>query len=710
MYSPLWHRVENLRLSLKPQAEIARQVVRGEVWFVARDRITNRAHRFSIGVYAVVMRMNGARTLDQIWREVADEFGEDAPSQDQIIQLIGSLHSFDLLHVDRAIDVEELAERADRARKGQLRQRFQNPLYFRTSLFDPNRFLDRTVHLVRPLFSRFGFVLWLGLMVWFVAEAALNWSALTADIADRVLAVDNIVLLIIVFPLLKAVHEMGHAYATKVAGGEVHEIGVMLLVLMPAPYVDASSSALFPSKGRRILVGAAGMMAELTVAAGAMAVWLAAEPGFVRAIAFNAMLIASVSTVAFNSNPLLRFDGYYILTDLFELPNLATRAPRYYGYLIQRYLFGIKGAASPVTARGERAWFLVYAPASFVYRMVMLSGIALVLAGRFFFVGIALAIWTVTLSLLWPLAKALRFVLVSPAVGGHRLRAMSVVAVAVAALVGLAFAVPLPNATVVRGVVWIPDDAQVTAGTDGTVARLLRKPGDIVGAGDDLFALEDPYIEAKRSLAAAHVDELHTRLRAAEVNAPSDAQQIRQQITAAESELDDDNRRVALLTVKSPVAGEFVVPGASDLVGTFSKQGQLLAYVMPRGDMVVRAAVAEDDFDTLAGIHGVAVRPERAPWNEIAASIVRAVPSATRQLPSPAFARANGGPFATDPTAKDPNTSLAQFFEVDVAVPAAAAWQSWGDRVWLRFDRGSAPFGEMLYYRLRQVFLKRFNV
>ncbi|HVY19715.1 MAG TPA: peptidase M50 [Bauldia sp.] len=709
MYSPLWHRVENLRLSLKPQTEVSRHVVRGEVWYVARDRMSNRAHRFSIGVYAVVMRMNGSRTLDEIWREVAEAFGDDAPSQDQIIQLVGQLYSFDLIHVDRPVDVGELAERADRQNRGLARQRYLNPLYLRLRLFDPNRFLDTTVHLVRPLFGRVGFLLWLALMVWFVTEAALNWSALTDDIGDRVLAVGNIALLIVVFPLLKAVHEMGHAYATKVAGGEVHEIGVMLLVLMPAPYVDASSSALFSSKAHRILVGAAGMMAELTVAAGAMAVWLAAEPGLVRAIAFNAMLIASVSTVAFNANPLLRFDGYYILSDLFELPNLATRAPRYYSYLVQRYLFGLRSAASPITARGERLWFLLYAPASFAYRIVMLSSIALVLAGRFFFVGVALAIWTVTLSLLWPIAKALRFVLVAPPLSGHRLRATAVTAAGLAALAAIVMAVPLPNATIARGVIWIPEDAQVSAGTDGTVGRLLRQPGDTVAVGDALIQLDDPYIEARRKLAAAHVDELRTRLRAAEVGSPADAQQIRQQIATAEGELTEAERRVALLTVKSPAAGEFVAPGSRDLIGIYAKQGQLLAYVMPPGDMTVRAAVAEDDFDSLSDVRAVAVRSDAAPWAAVAASVARAVPSATRQLPSPALAKANGGPFATDPSAKDPNTSLTQFFEVDLTMPAEAV-RTWGERVWVRFEHGSQPLGEMLYFRARQVFLKRFNV
>ena len=137
---------------------------------------------------------------------------------------------------------------------------------------------------------------------------------------------------------MKALHECGHGFATKVLGGEVHEAGIILLALMPVPYVDASAASAFRSKGQRVLVGAGGMLVELFLASLALFVWLLVEPGPVRAVAWNVMLIGGVSTLVFNANPLLRFDGYYILADAIDIPNLGSRANAWLGWTAERHL------------------------------------------------------------------------------------------------------------------------------------------------------------------------------------------------------------------------------------------------------------------------------------------------------------------------------------------------------------------------------------
>ncbi len=187
-------------------------------------------------------------------------------------------------------------------------------------------------------------------------------------------------------------------------------------------------------------------------------IWLAVEPGLVRSLAFNTMLIASVSTVIFNGNPLLRFDGYYILCDLIEVPNLATRATQYYAYLAQRYLFGNIAALNPVSARGEAPWFLAFAPASLAYRLTVLFGIAVFVGKQFFFVGVVLATWTVFLAIVWPLIKMIRFILFSPALAKRRKPAIAVSSLIAATVALIVFVMPVPQGTVVRGLVWIPDE------------------------------------------------------------------------------------------------------------------------------------------------------------------------------------------------------------------------------------------------------------
>ncbi|MGC9328004.1 MAG: hypothetical protein ACP5I1_10250, partial [Candidatus Hinthialibacter sp.] len=178
-------------------------------------------------------------------------------------------------------------------------------------------------------------MVWLVVTVSAVITAGLHWSELTENVVDRILSAQNLAAITIIFPILKAFHEMGHAYAVKRWGGEVHEMGIMLLVLMPIPYVDASGASAFRDRRQRLLVGAGGMMVELFIAALALHLWVNIGEGYVRSALFNIIVLASISTILFNANPLLRYDGYYILSDWLEISNLAQRSLEYLGYLFK---------------------------------------------------------------------------------------------------------------------------------------------------------------------------------------------------------------------------------------------------------------------------------------------------------------------------------------------------------------------------------------
>src|SRR5260221_825608 len=337
--------------------------------------------------------MDGRRNMDQVWQGAIATLGDDTPSQEEVIRLVSQVHAADLLQCETNPDSAELFERFARHERTRRASRWKSPFSLRFPLWDPDAFLGRTAHLVRPLFG------WVGALAYGVtvgaamALAALHWPELTENLGDRVVAGQNLVLLCVRFPFLKLLHPLGHAYTTKLGGGEVHDMGLMLLVFTPVPYVEASAAIGFRSKWRRALVGAAGMLVETFIAALAMFVWAAAEPGVLRAIAFNIMLIAGASTVVFNANPLLPFDGSYILSDLLEIPNLAQRANRYWRYVAERHLFRLPEAEKPPLAPGEERWLLFFAPAALVYRILVLVAIVFYIADQWFFVGVALAIW-----------------------------------------------------------------------------------------------------------------------------------------------------------------------------------------------------------------------------------------------------------------------------------------------------------------------------
>jgi putative peptide zinc metalloprotease protein len=477
LYSSSWYQVADVRPCLRSHARIHRHHYRGDLWYVLQDRNSGRYHRFTPAAYLVISLMNGERSVREIWDLACVRLGDDVLTQDEMIGLLAQLHRANVLRGDTPTNVTELAERGARDRTRQRWMRVINPLALRLPLLDPDRFLAVLIPFVRPLFSLAGALL-TALVVGYAGLLAVgHWPELTNNIGERVLATESLLLLLIAYPLIKALHELGHGLAVKHWGGEVHEMGIMFLVFMPVPYVDASSSAAFHQKRRRAIVGAAGILVEALLASIALFAWLNMEESMLRAFAFNVMLIGGVSTLLFNGNPLLKFDGYYVLCDLIEMPNLAQRSNRYLGYLIQRYLFGLTRLPSPASGRREAAWLFGYSIASFAYRLTIMVVIVTFVANQFFFLGVLIAFWSVFLMIGLPLLKQLRYLFASPALGRVRRRAVGVTAAIVAVLGGILLLLPLPYRTVAEGVVWTPEESTIYAGSAGTVAEILAPPG-----------------------------------------------------------------------------------------------------------------------------------------------------------------------------------------------------------------------------------------
>ena len=447
-----WHRISSLKPRLRRHLAVHRHRYRGASWYVVEDKSSGRVHRFTPAAYLFVGQMSGQRTVHDIWSYVVEQLGDDAPTQGEILRLLSQLNAMDLLQTDITPNPVEMTERLGRHTRARLRGRVGNPLAIKLPLWDPDRFLSSSEPIVRSAFSKAGAAVWIAVVFAALVLVAMHWNDLTNNISDRIFAAESLLLTALIFPVLKLFHELGHGYATKTADGEVHELGLMLLVFVPVPYVDASAAIVFKSKWRRALVGAAGMLTELFLAGLATVVWVAVEPGLVRSIAFEVMLIAGVSTVLFNANPLLRFDGYYILCDLAEMPNLGIRSSRYWGWLVERYLFG-NADHPPAVVPGERVWLFAYAPLAFAYRMFMLFGIALFVASSFFVVGVLIAIWGIAVGIGLPIGKALRFVLTSPRIAGHRARAALITFGGIAAIGSALELIPAPLHSISESVV-----------------------------------------------------------------------------------------------------------------------------------------------------------------------------------------------------------------------------------------------------------------
>ena len=711
MRSEYWYRVAQLKPRLRDHVKVHRHYYRGRCCYLLQDKSSGSFNRFSPEVYFLIGQMDGKRTINQLWEASIEKLGDEAPTQGQVLQLLGQLHATDALQCEIPPDSIEVFQRYQHHRRKDWKQRLLNPMSVRLPLFDPDRLLVRTLPWVRPVFGWGGFVVWLAVILFAVSLAGLHWDAITENILDRALNPWNLMILVLTYPFVKALHEFGHAYATRVWGGEVHEMGIMFLVLMPIPYVDASAASAFQSKRQRIIVSAAGIMVELFLAAIALFVWLNVETGIVSAVAYNIMLIGSVSTLFFNGNPLLRFDGYYMLMDQIETPNLATRANRYLSYLVLHYVHGMQDATSPVEARGERAWFTFYALASFAYRMVIMFAILLYVAGKFFVVGVLLAVWAAFLQLVLPLVRHVRFLLKDTRLQYKRTRALSATGLSVTLLAGLLFFVPAPLWTMADGVIWLPEQSRVRAGADCFITVILIDHGSTVEQGQPIFVCEAPLLSAEVALLMARLQELqalHT-LNATEDRTEADS--LKQDIEAARAELAQARAELDDLLIRSPVSGKLIIPRADDLPGAFVTKGKILAYVDNGMDTRARVVVSQTEIGLIRQrTRTVEVRLADLPDRVIPATILHEVPAATGRLPSKALGTRGGGNIPINPNDESGMQALTTVFQFELELDQAAPNDHFGQRVHVRFDHGREPLARQWQRSLQQLFMREFGV
>ena len=711
LISAHWYRVAKLKPKLHSHVEIHRHDYRGLIWYILEDTTTGRNQRFNPAAYQFIGLLDGDRTVQDIYEQISEQLEDYAPGQESIIQLLGQLHTADLIQTDVLINAEELFDRQTQKKLSKLKQRFMNPVAQRVSLWDPEDFLNKHFNKVRWIFSYQVAFIWLALMTYTFIQASQNWPQISQHFSINALSPYNLLLMFLIYPPVKILHELGHAFSAKLEGGEVHDMGINFLLFMPIPYVNVSTTTHFRSKYKRMLVSAAGILVESFLAALGLLLFLAAEPGLIQDIGFNIFIIGGISSLFFNGNPLLKYDGYYILSDAISIPNLYQRSGQYWRYFFQRYLFGLQQVSSPASAPGETFWFITYSILSQLYRLAVLWFIFVMVTQKFFLLGVVLTLWLVSLQILLPLFKALNFIFYSPSLTRKRSRAMlSCIAIIGFVVVILGF-MPIPSYTLTEGVVWQQDEALLKAEHDGFAGPLKVKNNQKVEAGTSVMQLHDPFLQTEVKIARAHLKELQSQYRAERVNNIVEAGIVKEEIKVAKSELAhilDKNKSMSVTAFKS---GTLFVPDADDLPGRFIHQGELLGYIIDQAPTTVRMAVSQDHIGQLRqNIKDIKIRFANDINREYPAKIIRQAPEAINLLPSAALSTLGGGKFIVKPDSKNQLQIQQKVFLVDLQFEPQQQNIPLGTRAYVRINHGGEPLARQLFRRIRQIFLRQFNV
>lgn len=713
LLSEHWHALRHLRPRLRDGVEPLHRMLRGRPWVLLSDPVSQRFHRMTPEVWRVLSLCDGRRTLDQVWDAACAAASDEGASisQHELVQLVSSLHANDLLQTQVSPDAGEVFERFQRQRKAKFKQNWLNLMSLRLPLLHPDAWFSRQAGLARALFSAPVALLWLALVLPAAVLGSQHWQALTENLSDRVLSASNLLLLWFVYPVVKAVHEWAHGMAVKARGGTVREIGLLFIIFTPVPYVDATSSYAFASKWARAQVAAAGIMAELALGAVALYVWLAAEPGLLTAVAYNVILIAGVSTLLVNGNPLMRYDGYFIATDLLELPNLAQRAQAWWVWLSDRFLFGARDAEPPLASRGERWILTVYGAVAPVYRLLITVGLIWFVAGEYLLIGAVMAVMAAWQALVMPLWKAWKHL----DEGGSLARRRGTAKRRALLLLGGGLVVlgllPLPFYSVHQGVVWLPDEALVRAEVAGQVRAVQAAPGTVVAPGAALLSIENLPLQAELTQAAAALAQAEAQLRRTEAAEPAKAVPLRTELAARRSRYDEARARVAALDVTARTAGRWVPDAPTELTGRAVKRGELLGYLVAGPTDRVRVAVSQEDADLVKHrLRSAQVRLVQAPHARLDARVRREVPGGGFELVSAALGSSGGGEIVVDPAREGGKHSLRRVFDLELQLDQPSPSAVFGDKVWVRFDLGATPLAAQWLLRLRQAFLARLNV
>lgn len=693
-FSPMWHRVRAMRPRLRPHAQITRQFYRARRWHVIHDPVGHQFYRLDPISYELVCLLDGERTIEEIWRELLARHADAAPTQPEVVQLLAQLYGSNLLSAEASPEAEQLLRRGRERLKKKAAQKALSIMYFKARLFNPDALLEWIEPILRPLLNRWGLLAWLMLVLTALWQILPHADRLVRGVPDALQAA-NWPWLLAGYIVLKAVHELGHGVLCKRFGGQVPELGVLLLVLIPSPYVDASACWAFPDKFRRIAVGAGGMIFELALASLAAFVWLRADEGtLVHQLAYNAVLTAGVSTILFNANPLMRFDGYYILSDLVEVPNLMQRSNRLLQYLFQKHVYRLRDARPPTTQPGEYAILLVYGILALAYRLVLFVTITLYVMGQFFALGLILALWTAAAWFIVPLATFVHWLASSPRLGEHRFRAVSVTLLMAGAVVAPLSFVPVADRRRGEGVIESVRLAGLYVGVQGTVAQVHARPGDHVRAHDPILTLHSPELQCQLALAEALLREERVREREWSADNPAAAQVAVERVRAAERQVERLRERLERLVVRAPFDGVIVGDDPARLLGAFVDEGRFVTQMLDDRALRVAVGLSQPDVGWLFQIprerFRVEIRRRARPDDIFEGGTVRIVEAGQRQLPHPALSIQGGGSTATDPRDSAGLAAARPVFTVYIE-PVGPMPGLPGERVAVRFSLPPRP-------------------
>lgn len=653
-------------VSPRHELHISRHRFRSGPAYVLRDPVTFKTHRLDPEDYQIFSVLDRSTTLGDTFRALIERGTLNPSDESQFYEFIVGLHQRNLLTLPLS-DGAVLYERFERRRQAENISRLLGVFFMRVPFINPDQFLTRTLPLARWLFTKPAFFAWVALAIASAFIVVGRWHDLTAPVATLFTG-GNILLLWGTLIALKVVHEFGHAYVCKAFGGHVPEMGAFFVIFTPLAYVDATDSWSFTRTRHRAFVTLAGVYVESIVGAVALMVWAMTGPSVLNTLAYQTVLLATVTTALFNLNPLLRYDAYYLAADLSGVPNLRARCQAAVASYAKRFLFGIRDETQDRPVR-HTIGLLAFGLAQLSYRVVIMTTIATVLVMKFGGLGIAMAALILGLTLGKALLSLFRYITQAEEVADRRIRCTMVTAGTATALLVTVLLVPLPVPIRASGISSFERVETIHAPNDGVIQALPEQVGNTVPADHILMIIDNQALVASRqaTLASLRVGKAET-VRAA-LRSPAEALSAQSGEAATRASLAKIETDVEQLLIKSSERLHVLAVHKKRL-GTPVRQGDALVSVgLGRHEAVLLLDAEDADRSQLSIGDRLEFRSPSDPSSRFAGTVSSIARTGSRVLDARLSAAASSLSIPIDPTT---GHAIEPYFEIRLALDANA--------------------------------------
>ena len=712
---PMGQAGETLRVRLRPDLVVRPQFYEGMTHYVVKDPIGLKYYRFKAEEYFLLQQLDGKSTLLEVKKAFERKYRPQTITVDDLVRFCSQLHEAGVAQIDTPEQTEVFVKRRRKKIWKKVRGAAANILYIKIPIIDPERLLTWMYPYFKWIYTRTFVVLSCLLMLSALTMVISNFTEVKERLPDFQSYFNwrTIVYFWCSLAIVKIIHEFGHGLTAKHFGGEVHEMGALLLCLTPALYCDVTDSWLLPNKWHRIWISAAGIYVECVLASLATFAWFYSNPGLFNSLMMATMFLCSMNTIMFNANPLMRYDGYYVLADYLEIPNLRVKANQFFSYAFQEKVLGLEVPVQSYMPRTRRWLFLAYAITSFLYRWFVTLSILFFLNRlmkpyKVYSIGIFFAMWGMIPLVIMPVYQIVKFVRTPGRLRKVKKVRATAFAVSTVALITAILMIPTPLR--IKGTLVIAPEApsRVYANTAGRLVTLAVRDGDMVKKGDLIAQLSN--LDKQRERASMQEELELNRVKAAYFSRSKDLEgrRLARQHSTLADELEPVvariNDQISHLYLVADRDGQVIGVPKRETTGSWVRPDKAFCEIANPKKLQAQVIIDQGDVDLLqtgskawVKIYGLSERTYRTEIAEIASRNRDEIPAELSNV--------GGGEIAAEQDKKTGKIkSVSAVFELLLPLDNEDLSLHVGQRGFAKIDGGTSTLAWFVWRTLSKTF------